>query len=47
MPQVLIAEVYQKEEKVISVFEILGGQQQKNKPETLAWARNNLSNPRN
>lgn len=45
--KVLIAKVYQKEEKVNSIFQMVGGQQQKNKTETLAWARNNLSNPRN
>lgn len=45
--KVLIAEVYQKEEKVNSVFQIVGGMQQKNKTETVAWARNNLSNLRN
>lgn len=43
----LIAEVYQKEEKVNSIFQVVGGMQQKNKTETLACARNNRSNLRN
>lgn len=40
----LIAEGYQEEKNVNSVFQIVGGQQQKNKTETLAWTRNNLNN---
>lgn len=39
-----IAEGYQGEENVNSVLQIVGGHQQKNKTETLAWAKNNLNN---
>lgn len=45
--RVLIAEGYQKEEKVNSVLHIAYGQQQKDKSEILAGARNKLNNPSN